>query len=390
MCGGTITTTKEDLIMRYYFIIFAAAMMPAAFSQTTPDSTAVADSLLAIQLQAELQPPPVPSPQARSAPTTNPDISAIGDFRAGYTTEGSRNIETAFHQLEMQVTSVVDPYGRANFIISLGEETPGGGYSAGLEEATLTSLDLPYSLQVTLGKFKPHFTKVNLLHPHAFSFVDFPVMVAQYFGDEGFTMQGIAASVLLPNPWDFYQELDLDIGRADPNASLDHGTGNVLTIAGHLKNFFDLSDNSTVELGLSGLTGPNPAGLRTTMAGADLTYKWKPVQFNTYNSFTWQNEGLFSRSETPAVAVRSYGAYSFMEYQIEKRIFVGVRADYSGVPDVERSDRRSASLLFRLQPTEFSIFALEFQRLNSHDAPSYDQVVLRAIFGIGTHAAHAY
>ena len=266
-----------------------------------------------------------------------------------------------------------------------------GDYSAGLEIATLTSLSLPYATQITLGKFKPHFTKVNILHPHAFSFVDFPTIIKNFFGDEGMFMEGISASVLVPNPWDFFQEFKLEVGRAESNASLDNGINNVLLYSAHLDNFFELTDNSTLNIGLSTLTGPNALNKRTTIAGLDLTYKWKPVQFNTYHSFTWQTEGIICRSDTSSGnAVRSYGAYTLFEYQIEKRTFIGTRFDYSGLPGIEKSDERTVSLLLRFQPTEFQILALEFQTINRNYAPSFQQVVFRAIFGIGTHAAHAY
>ncbi|MEK7250146.1 MAG: zinc-regulated TonB-dependent outer membrane receptor, partial [Bacteroidota bacterium] len=54
--------------------------------------------------------------------------------------------------------------------------------------ATLTSLSLPYQLQATVGKFKPQFGKVNILHPHYFSFVDFPRMINNFFDGEGMFM----------------------------------------------------------------------------------------------------------------------------------------------------------------------------------------------------------
>lgn len=364
------------------------------FSQTQRDSSAVADSLLAVELQAQwdgLQPQQATAPVPRSAPSTNPDMSAIGDFRSSYSSIGGRNVETYFNQLEVQLSSVVDPYARANFLFSFGKDSLNGDYSAGLEVATLTSIDLPYSLEVTLGKFKPNFSAVNILHPHAFSFVEFPAMIKNFFGDEGLFMEGLSASVLVPNPWDFFQEFSLEVGRANTNPSLDNGSTNQLLTVGHLKNFFELSDNSTLNVGLSGLSGPNAYMLTTTMGGIDLTYKWKPVQFNTYHSFTWQAEGLVSRVDTASGStVQSYGAYTFMEYQIEKRTFLGARFDYAGFPGIEKSGERTSSVLIRFQPSEFQIFALEFQNINRNDSPSFQQVVFRAIFGIGTHAAHAY
>jgi hypothetical protein len=372
----------------FFVTIFFCTSVSAIFAQ---QETATADSLLVKQIEEQMQAAAPPPSAPRSAPTTNPDISAIGDFRMASTNIGQRNVEMYFNQLEMQVTSVVDPYARANFLFSFGKDSLNGGFGAGLEEATLTSIDLPYQLQVTVGKFKPHFTKVNSLHPHAFSFVDFPLFVGRFFSDEGLFMEGISASWLVPNPYDFYQELTIEAGRSEANSALDSGNKNRLLYIGHLKNFFDLTDNATLEFGLSGLSGVNTLQLPTSMGGIDLTYKWKPVQFNTVQSFTWQTEALLSDAHlTPSQSVRSYGGYTMMEYQIEKRSFIGGRYDYSAAPGDYRSEVRSASLLVRFQPTEFQILALEFQHSNFSTSPVENKIVFRAIFGIGTHAAHAY
>jgi hypothetical protein len=375
-------------------LFLSIALCTTAALGAQPDSTAV-DSLLIKQLEQQMQaaaPPPAPTAApSRSAPTTNPDISAIGDFRSFYTSQGPRNVELYFNQLEMQMTSVVDPYARANFLFSFGKDSLNGNFSTDLEEATLTSLDLPYSLEVTLGKFKPHFTKVNLLHPHAFDFVDFPSMLTRYFSDEGLFMEGVSASWLVPNPEDFYQELDVDIGRSEANYTLDQGNANRLTYVGHLKNFFDLTDNATIEVGLSGLSGVNPQQLATTLGGVDITYKWKPVQFNTFQSFTWGTEAIVCKTGVPAQAdVQTYAAFSFMEYQIERRTFLGAMYDYSTPPGNTSQQDRTGTFLIRFQPDEFQIFALEFQHDNRSYASDVNRVSLRAIFVIGSHGAHAY
>ena len=373
-------------------IFFFSLLIPIGlFAQR--DSTAV-DSVLMKQLEQQMQPaaPPTAAPAAgRSAPTTNPDMSAIGDFRSLYNSDGKRNVELYFNQLEVQMASVVDPYARANFLFSFSKDTAGGNFSSDIEEATLTSIDLPYSLEVTLGKFKPHFTKVNTLHPHAFSFVDFPSMLTRYFTDEGLFMEGVSASWLVPNPWDYYQELDVEVGRSELNTTLDQGNADKMTYVGHLKNFFELTDNATVEIGLSGLSGVNAQQFTTTMGGIDVTYKWKPVQFNTFQLFTWQTEAIVCKTSTlEAANVQTYGAYSFVEYQIEKRTFLGAQFDYSALPGVKSNEDRVSSLLIRFQPTEFQILALEFQRDNRSYAADANQVILRAIFVIGSHGAHAY
>ena len=383
-------------LMTVVFALLGLFCNSAAAQQR--DSTAVADSLLMLQLQRSMQQPTAavqqqPAPAPRSTLSTNPDISAIGDFRTSYTSVGPRKVDLYMNELELQVSSVVDPYARANFIYTFGKDFVTGEITPSLEIATLTSVSLPYQLQLTLGKFKSDFGKVNIVHPHAFSFVDFPKMQANYFDTEGMYAEGASLSWLVPNPYDFYQELTLEVGRigSEPNASLVRGDNSQLSYVGHLKNFFDLSSNSTLEFGLSGLNGPNRFNYSTSMAGVDLTYKWKPVQFNVLQSFTWQNEILLSNMRlTEAALVQSRGGYSFVEYQFQQRWFVGARYDYSEYPnDATRRDIAGTALL-RFQPTEFQVLALEYQYTDRNYDRSTNQIIFRIIFGIGTHAAHQY
>ncbi len=383
-------------IMSVVFILIVLLCDPAAAQQT--DSTAVADSLLMLQLQRSMQPATAavqqqPPPAPRSTLSTNPDISAIGDFRTSYTSVGPRKVDLYVNELELQVSSVVDPYARANFIYTFGKDFTTGELTPALEIATLTSVSLPYQLQLTLGKFKPVFGKVNIVHPHAFSFVDFPKMTANYFDTEGMYVEGASLSWLVPNPYDFFQELTLEVGRigSEPNASLVRGNNSQLSYVGHLKNFFDLSQNSTLEFGLSDLNGPNRFGFSTSIGGLDLTYKWKPVQYNVLQSFTWQSEILFSNMRlTDAILVHSHGAYSFAEYQFAQRWFVGARYDYSEYPDDATRRDIVGTALVRFQPTEFEVLALEYQYTDRNYDRSTNQIVFRIIFGIGTHAAHQY
>jgi hypothetical protein len=382
--------------LRYFALITFAFCLAASTVSAQTDSSAVADSLLLLQLQQSMQ-PTAPSTQQQSAPrstlSTNPDVSAIGDFRSSYTSIGKRKVDLYLNQLEFQVSSVVDPYARANFIYSFGKDLNTGETTSDLEIATLTSLTLPYQLQLTLGKFKPVVGKVNILHPHVFSFADFPKVISNYFDDEGMYVEGASLSWLVPNPFDVYQELTVELGRvgSEPNASFVRGDNSQLTYIGHLKNFFDLTDNATLEFGLSGLNGPNRFGFSTSMGGIDLTYKWKPVRYNVFQSFTWQSEVLFSNMRsTEAEVARTYGAYSLMEYQFAQRWFVGARYDYSGFPDDAARKEQVGSLLLRFQPTEFQILALEYQYTDRNYDRNTSQVVLRIIFGIGTHAAHQY
>ncbi len=378
------------------FLGLLCLVSTSAKAQQT-DSSAVADSLLLLQLQRSMQPATSPAaiqqvPAApRSTLSTNPDLSAIGDFRSSYVSVGKRRVDLYLNELEIQISSVVDPYARAEFLFSFGKDLITGEIAPELEVATLTSLSLPHQLQLTLGKFKPTFGKINILHPHAFSFVDFPKLTENYFSPEGMFMEGASASWLVPNPYDFFQELSLEVGRIETNASWARGENSQLSYVGHLKNFFDLSQNSTLEIGFSGANGPNQTAFSTTTGGVDLTYKWKPVQYNVLQSFTWQSELLFSSMRLDeATVAKTHGIYSLAEYQFAQRWFVGARYDYSQFPDNGGRRDIAGSILFRFQPTEFQILALEYQYTDRNYDRSSQGVTVRIIFGIGTHAAHQY
>src|SRR6185436_5969205 len=97
-------------------------------------------------------------------------------------------------------------------------------------------------------------------------------------------------------------------------------------------NFWDLTSNATLELGLAGIFGPNPWGNNTNIGVIDLTYKWKPVQFNTYKSFTFQNEFYFCSADSLEQTVNSIGWYSLVSMQVSKRTFLTARYDYTNLP----------------------------------------------------------
>jgi len=87
------------------------------------DSTAMADSLLILELQQEMEAATkaVPPRQtiARTRPSTNPNISLIGDLRGWYISEGARNVDIEVHEVETSFQAVVDPFARGDIYLSV-------------------------------------------------------------------------------------------------------------------------------------------------------------------------------------------------------------------------------------------------------------------------------
>ncbi len=237
-----------------------------------------------------------------------------------------QNIETVFE-------GMVDPYfrGQANLIYGLSAT---GESTFELEEAYLESLSLPGNLQLKAGQFFTEFGRHNPVHPHAWAFVDQPLINNRLFGADGMRNPGARLSWLLPTP--FYSELSFTMQNSHgPNAASFRGAAHAhggeeegipatfrhadndrgvlglpdMLFTPRLATSFELTDTQTVLLGLSAAFGPNNSGAADTgsttdtqIFGADLTWKWKPANHTKGFPFVaWQTE----------VMLRKYQAGSF-------------------------------------------------------------------------------
>lgn len=376
--------------------------------------------------------PLVPPAAGGTAPTRvqsllNPAMSAI--LLASGTTSLKRESDANGFDLseaEIALQSAVDPFTRVDLFLSFPSgETPE------VEEGTITTLALPGPLQLKGGRFKSAFGKWNGLHTHGFFSADRPNALANFFGEESLTTDGLSLSVLVPNPWDQYIDLFTEVGSALEGTSFNNDRRN-LTWLEHLAWFFNTGPNSTLELGLTaargragasetllraiddcgaGCAGLAPRGeLRSSVRGVDLTYKWKPVRMNVYKSFLWQTEALESRRRldvlmdplgTPFLdpqIVEASGGYSHVEWQFAKRWRVGTRYDWSGFPDDERARERAISGIVRFMPSEFQEIRLQYKRTSRNDdaALRFDgerddsRLFFQWIPVIGAHGAHKY
>lgn len=342
---------------------------------------------------------------SRSGSTLNPRISMVGTFFTSATEAGAvaKTVDTGLSEAELSLQAYVDPYSKADFFIAFGRETEdpfagpdseiaaNGEYAADLEEAYVTSLSLPFGLQIRAGKFRSNYGKINHTHPHALEFLDLPRMNVNFLGDEGLSDRGVGVNWLVPNPLNFFQELTIEVTSGALNGPAFQGGSNNLLYLGHLKNFFDLSPNSTLEVGFSGIYGAhNKAGDKTKIGGIDLTYKWKPLRRSRYKSFVWMTEGLISNRDERAGNITSNAFYSYMDYQIAKRWFLGGRFDYSEFPDNSDLNEKAYSVMLNFFATEFQKIGLEFQHGDPANFDGFNRVLLRAVFVIGAHGAHQY
>ena len=94
---------------------------------------------------------------------------------------------------ELSLASVVDPYFDLFTVLSL---SPSG---ADLEEAYISTRQLPYGLQVKAGKFLASFGRINEQHEHYWDFANRPLIATALFGEEGLNEIGAQVTWLPPN-----------------------------------------------------------------------------------------------------------------------------------------------------------------------------------------------
>src|SRR5881396_3239356 len=177
----------------------------------------------------------------------NPAIgmNALFSGQAAHNLDGAYGLQ--FDEAEISLISVVDPYWTftGNIVFAPEEVDP--------EEVWVRSTSIP-SLQLKLGKLRGTFGKHGLLHTHAFPFVQAPIVMANTIGEEGFKDAGAEAAWLTPLPW--FSELTGGVYQAvgpDDEHPLDLGSTrhDNVPYLGHFKNQFDLSGETTLELGQS-------------------------------------------------------------------------------------------------------------------------------------------
>jgi len=385
-----MNSTSLNYFIKAILISIFLSVSEFVFPQN--DTIPKSDSVLLKQIEQQMnsQDQSQKPAQSRVAPSTLPDISVIGDFQTSYKNNTKRNFDAGINEAEISMQSVVDPYARADFFFTVGRDPVTGKFTFDIEEGYLTTLSLPAHLQLKAGKFRSALGRINPVHPHALPFISLPNAYSNYFGD-GINDEGASLSWLIPNSL-FYQELVFQVTDGPiESPSFSRSVGNTYFEMAHLKNFFDLTPNATLELGLTGMTGANTYNLRSNIGVIDLTYKWKPVEYNTYKSFTWQTEAYFSHANIPNdEVVNSFGMYSFINFQFSRRLFFTGMYSYSNKPYSASVKENSYSATIGWYATEFQKIEIEGKTTKSNVDKDQNQVVLRWIFVIGTHGAHQY
>jgi hypothetical protein len=324
----------------------------------------------------------------------NPDTSVIGNFlsHAGpkNTFEFPDNPRAPFRLDETEVAfeAFVDPYAKAKVFLSI---TPAG---IDVEEGYANFVTLPYGLTAKAGKFKAFFGKDNTWHTHVRPWVDQPLVIHNFFGDEGLNDSGISVSKAIDNPWNTFIEATGEALSGNVNGIFDRSGGhNSLFYNTHLKVFRDITENSNIEVGTSYATGKFQDRSHS-FTGIDVTYRWKPLQQGLYRSFIGRVEAIENHGGAQGLATK--GFYASADYQLAQRWFAGVRIDEArrllNITSTNIPLDRGASATLTFWPSEFSQIRAQLRRTRYGDPipRKLTELLLQLQFSIGAHGAHTF
>jgi len=359
--------------------------------------------------------------QSIAQTTVSPDISVIPRFllesNDGEKLAAGKHEFSApdfsFQELEVAISSYLNPFARADVILTLpGPDVEAG--KLGLEELYATVVrGLPLDLNLRLGKYRADFGKLNLVHPHAWPFISQPLSQEKFFGEEGLNDLGISASVLLPTG-DVYTKLTVDLLRGTAIGGvtgIEDTMGNkpLYSNSARLMSFFTLTDESDLEVGLSGYTGiHDPYNHdRFWYANLDFKYKYRP---SSYTSFVLQGEYLLNtrtasqdhdlrqfvdaNGNPERRSVTTSGFYIYTDYQFFKTYSIGARYDWSQSPYSKDDKGQAFAVFLGYYPVEETLgLRLQYQITKTElpeAAQSVNAIALQMLFSLGPHKAHPF
>ncbi|MBI3787455.1 MAG: hypothetical protein HY276_04270, partial [Ignavibacteriales bacterium] len=274
-------------------------------------------------------------------------------------------------------------------------------------------------INIRIGKYLAEYGKLNSLHPHAWPFLTKPLSLQRFLGEEGINDLGLSVSFLIPTGDVLYTKFNVDVLAGNTIAAIDPRSGKFSGGAGYadtlggkpfyansarLMTFFPVSENSDIEIGVSGLTGIHDPynDLRFYYGNLDFKYKWKP---SAYTSLVLQGEALLNsrnvatgtdlRGNLITQSLTSSGFYVFGDYQFQKVFTIGTRYDWSQSPYSNDDKAQAIAVFFGYYPVEeTTAFRLQYQHTRTNvpgaDVAAVNSIALQFMFSMGPHKAHPF
>lgn len=327
---------------------------------------------------------------ARNLNKLNPEISATGDVRLQGRSPGPQTDLFEVREFEFSFQAALDPYASTKIFLTYEEG------SIDLEEGYLYWSGLPGGLRVDLGRIRQQIGELNRVHLHALPQTEYPLVIQNYFGEEGLIGDGARVYWMAPFSGlggavhEVYGEVTVGA-----NEVLFEG-GNRPSFLGHLNNFWQLGPGAFVQVGFSALYGENPeASLKSEVFGSDVRFVWRPPGRELYRSMTLAGEVYAARRRIDGIGDTRWGWYLGARYQLGRSWFAGARYDW-----VQPLDRPDASNDWQFVPnvswyqSEWVHLRLEWRHLSTAfddgTREASDRFLVQVVWAVGPHKHESY
>lgn len=343
--------------------------------------------------------------------------------------------------VEIAASATIDPYfdGVVMLAVSDGE--------LDVEEAFIVTRALPAGLTLKAGKFLSDIGYLNKQHPHAWLFVDRPLMSEVLFGDHGLQEVGLQLAWVPPTP--VYSRVGFEILQGE-NEALAAQVEDAETVEGAARLFDDhagprmltafaklapnLGYDHALQAGVFvGRSSSHQESIEEATHfidfdgdaqfwGADLVYKYdaggnaghgavvvqgeyarRKRTLDTQEIFFTADEGFLPGEASGVERFRETqdGYYLQTVYGFAPRWSVGVRLDaVGGVNETTLDggeswdDSKRYTAMVAWMPTEFSRLRLQFTRgdfaVEDGGRETFNQFFVQWQMSLGAHGSHAF
>jgi len=343
----------------------------------------------------------------RALQAINPEISVTGDFLGHYITEkphyyGGERSGYNFRVLGIHFRSDLDPFSYTKIAVEVHPE------GAELGEAyAVWSGQIP-GVSFMVGKFRQQFGVINRWHAHGLDQIFFPLALQELFGPEGLNQTGVSMEWTMPKFLPPTQRLTLQLTNGQNEHLFSGNFYSKPALLAHLSNYYDVTRDTYVELGLTGMIGENrvknPAysviensdladGHSTLVGGLDLTVFWEPLNQAHYKNFLWRSELYYVKKDLPLQKqLTALGGYSYVQRKIGERWEVGLRGDWTQPFILDNSNKH----IYQIVPyitwwqSHWVRMRLEYQYRNGTGMDGENRIWVQATWAAGPHKHERY
>ena len=382
----------------FFILVLLLLSSVAGFAETGLESQVVdlkrivQELQMTVQLQQEeidaLKTPNVPSvPGSATRGRWNPDIGVIADTVLKLDSpksdaEGADRISV--REMELVLGSAVDPYSRFDASVGFSDLE-----EVHLSEAYLTRFGLPLNSTARIGRFKPKVGKALFYHRDIIETVDYPLAIQRYFGSDGLNKTGVDVTLPVDLPLESSHEFSfgaLEGGNGEDGTAFGD-TRRRPTVYSHLRNFWDLSEVTTLEIGASHMAGSadTDSSFETNIVGLDGTflYLYGPDQ-----RFKLQSE-LFYLNREESIDEDLIGGYALADVRFHRQWSSGFRFDYVEPVNNPLTNPDEVDIgytgYFTFHQTEFARWRVQATHIDQADGEDDNQIMVQGIFSIGEH-----